>query len=272
VAVVANAAFRPETLGGPGWQSEAVATLLLLPQDPIPRLLPVAWSLSYEVLFYLAFAALLVLPRRAAGPVLVAWAGAVVGATAGGYTPPGRVAALPLSWFVLEFLAGVLLAWRPARLGGGRAAVALLLAGGWVAAGSAVCFHPDHGWLTTDTPRRVAVFGPPAVLLVLAAAGWERAGGRLGWTRLEAVGDASYSIYLVHFAALMATLYASVLVGWSHRRVWHLGWAGLTVAAAVGAGLLFHRWVERPLLALGRRKPRLPASPAAAVPAPRLAA
>jgi exopolysaccharide production protein ExoZ len=272
LAVAANAAFRPEILGGPGWRAEAVETVLLLPQAALPRLIPVAWSLSFEVMFYLAFAALLVLPRRAAGPTIVAWAAVVVGAAAVGWVPPGPFAELPLSWFVLEFLGGVLLAWRPVRLGGGPAAAALLLAVGWAAAGSAVCFDPDHGRLTTDVPRRVAVFGPAAVLLVFAAAGWERSGGRLGWRRLEAVGDASYSIYLVHPAGLMLTLYLSVLVGWSHRKVWHLGWVGLLVAAAVGGGLLFHRWVERPLLALGRRKSPPTVSPAVAAPARNLAA
>jgi peptidoglycan/LPS O-acetylase OafA/YrhL len=268
VAVGVFAVLSPDPLITANWLWEAIDTLLLLPQTPIPRFVPVAWSLSYELMFYAVFAALFLLPRRAAGPVLLAWAGLVLGAAVAGYALRERFGALVLSWYVLEFLAGVLLAWRTPRLTGRQAAVALGAAAAWAAVGSVVWFDPDPVRLTIDVPRRVLVFGPAAGLVVCAAAGWERAGGRLGWRWLEATGDASYSVYLVHPAALTLTLYLTILVGWSHRKAWHVGWVGVMVAAGVGAGLLFHQWVERPLLNLAKRRRPAPSAALTAIPEP----
>lgn len=62
------------------------------------------------------------------------------------------------------------------------------------------------------------------------------------------LGDASYSIYLIH-APLMSL---------TSRLVLHAGgdWyaaAGLGVAASVAAGLAFHRWYEAPALAMAKQ-------------------
>jgi exopolysaccharide production protein ExoZ len=253
-AVLVYAAVSPEPVFGPHWLGEWRDTVLLLPQAIVPRFLPVAWTLSYELMFYLAFAGLFLLPQRAAMPAVLAWAAVVVGATAAGVVPEHRLAALPLRWFVLEFLAGALLAWRPVRLSRRQGVGVVGLAAAWVGLGSAVCYDPDHVALAGDHVRRVLVFGGPAVLLVAAAVGRERAGARPGWRRLAAVGDASYSIYLVHVPALIVTLSLGATLDWPHTRVAHAAWLGAMLVAGVGAGLLFYRWVERPLLNAAKRK------------------
>jgi len=262
VPAVAFAAYSAQPVFGPGWPAEWLDTLLLLPQPGGCRFLPVAWTLSYELMFYLAVGGLFLLPRRAAVPALAGWAVLVVGLAAAGHKPGNRFAALWVSPYVLEFLAGVAVAWRPVRLGGRPAAGLVALALAWVGVGSALVFRPDPTWLTYTHHLRVPVFGPAAALAVLAAVGWERAGGRVGWRWLQRVGDASYSIYLTHLVALLVVLYVSVSVGWGHTRLPHLVWIAATLTAGVQAGLLFHRFVERPLLALARRKPRPAAEPA----------
>ena len=128
-----------------------------------------------------------------------------------------------------------------------------------------VLFRADPGWLPVTHGPRVVVFGVPAALLVMALTGRERAGGRLGWRWLERVGDASYSIYLTHTTGLVVMLYLALLVGWSHRRVPHVGWVGVMLAAGVLPGLLLYRFAERPLLRLAKRtRPAPPAEPTAA--------
>jgi len=60
-------------------------------------------------------------------------------------------------------------------------------------------------------------------------------------------------------------LYLTLLVGWSHRRVPHVGWVGVMLAAGVLPGLLLYRFAERPLLRLAKRtRPAPPAEPTAA--------
>ena len=70
--------------------------------------------------------------------------------------------------------------------------------------------HPDH--LAVLIPRRVLVYAPAFILLVFALTAWERNGGRIGWRWLEVLGDASYSIYLIHASALAALFYLTMLV------------------------------------------------------------
>lgn len=233
---------------------ELVDTLLLLPQPPLPRVMKAAWTLSYEVMFYLAFAGLFLLPRRLSGPALLAWAVGVVWASGTGFITLNRIVALAVSPFVLEFLAGCLVAAAPVALSGRAAAGVLTAAAMWAGVGSAVLYHPDANWLPERTLLRVGLFGPAATLAVFAAGGWERTGGRWNSPRLVALGDASYSVYLIHGPALIAVFDATAWLGWNHTKKLHLAWLVLMFVAGVVPGLLFHWWVERPLLRLVRRR------------------
>lgn len=259
VGVGVYAALSPDPVARPGWAGGLVEAAFLLPRPDICRFVPVGWTLSYELAFYLAFGGLFLLPRRAAGPVLAAWAAGVLAAAVAGWRPENRFATVVAEPFVLEFLAGCLIAWRPAALGRRATAGLVLLAGGWAAAGSAVFFRPDPTWLPVHHGERVLVFGPAAALLVLAATARERAGGRLGLRWLSRAGDASYSVYLIHPAGLTVTMYLTMLVGWDHRKAAHLGWVAVMLAGGVLPGLLFYRIVERPLLDLVKK--RRPAEP-----------
>ena len=255
----------------PGWTAEVVDTLLLLPQVPTPRIVPVAWTLSYELMFYAGFAMLFLLPARAAVPALIAWAAVVLWCACAGHTPAGRYASLAVSPFVLEFLAGALVAWLPAKLSGRWAAAVFGLALAWCGVGLAATFDPDPVRLAVDPGGRVLVFGIPAAIAVFALTGWERGGGRMRRGRLSAVGDASYSIYLLHGPFLMLMMYLTMRANMSHTRVPHCAWVALIMAAGVLPGMLFHRYIEAPLLRLGKRKRPTAATVSHAVPTRRAA-
>jgi peptidoglycan/LPS O-acetylase OafA/YrhL len=157
---------------------------------------------------------------------------------------------------MLEFLAGCFIARRAVHLSGRRAAVLGLAAAAWLGVGLWLKLAFDPAWDTRDPRQRVLLFGPGFALVVLALTGWERAGGRVGWRWLGYVGDASYSVYLVHLPCLHAAFWLSFQVNWSHSKSGHVAWIVAMFAAGVLPGLLFHRFVERPLLAMARRKPR----------------
>ena len=110
-------------------------------------------------------------------------------------------------------------------------------------------------WMAS-THRWTLVFAPACILMVFALTAWERTGGRIGWRWLETLGDASYSIYLIHSTALAALLYLTMLVSWSHSRSWHVVWLAIMIASGLGAGLLMHRFIERPLQGLGKHVTR----------------
>ena len=76
----------------------------LVPPARNALMIPQAWSLAFELLFYAVFAALFTLPRRGFLPVLAAWAVGIVAAAVAGVWPAGPWKLLdPL---VLEFLLG----------------------------------------------------------------------------------------------------------------------------------------------------------------------
>jgi exopolysaccharide production protein ExoZ len=110
-------------------------------------------------------------------------------------------------------------------------------------------------WAIAVYPQlpRVLVFGPAAVLIVYGFVSLE---GRLKCPRgLVAVGDASYSLYLLHTIPLMGAF----VLGFSvpHSRLPHLLWLAATLASCLALGLLAHRFVEKPLLSLIRvKKPK----------------
>ncbi len=101
--------------------------------------------------------------------------------------------------------------------------------------------------------EHVLAYGAASVLILAGLIEAERCGRLYPPRWLVFLGDASYSIYLVHFPAL--SLLAKVA-----QRLWLDTWLPspllfcLLAAAAVGAGCLFHIAVERPLMNLVRRR------------------
>lgn len=257
------------------WVTFAVALgafLLLLPgyeNDPIwdGRLLPalalspwvdngvlgVAWTLSYEVMFYLIFGLLLLLPPRGMAIGLGLWAVSVAGALM--FPLVDSPWAMIVSPYCAEFLAGCLIAWFITRGVTGYRWSAMLGAAAWagvglVAVSQAYDLPIDH--VMGNHRIRVLVWGVPAALLVYGLIACECRGFTRWPRRLLAIGDASYSIYLTHFPLMVAAVLVAMQI---HRTaLLHLLWCLMTFAACVACGWLWYRLTEKPLLGvLGRR-------------------
>ncbi len=230
----------------PDW-ANSVCSYLFLPAvnaaGETRPVLPVGWTLSFEMLFYLVFAAGLALrPRdglrgvvlRAVLPTLAALP--LVGLARAPGWPAVTVLADPL---VLEFGAGAVLGlWLlrpPAREPGGCAGTAGLVL---LAAAAALALFG----LPAGTPWwRALDWGGPATLLVAASLAVERRAAVV-WPRpLLRLGDASYAIYLTH---------GFVLGGLAALHL-HAAWMLLMAAMALStlAGLAVHHVVERPVTA-----------------------
>jgi peptidoglycan/LPS O-acetylase OafA/YrhL len=227
---------------------------LLVPTVQINPILPQAWTLCFEVGFYLSFAVFLLLPRRAFLPLLGTWSAAVVAAAcipALTVLPGSQV----LNWLlhprVMEFLLGCFaaLALRRGWTGRGRT----LLAAGIVGfAGGGLVFFLNPAAANPEACR-VLLFGVPSALIVYGAVAVERV---RGWTLprwLLTVGDASYSIYLAHLPLFSWTCLR--LGNWNPDVGHHLIWLSVLAAAGLVAGFTIHLAAERPLMALARRRP-----------------
>jgi len=235
-----------------GGQVDIFASFLLLPQDIMP-LLGQGWTLEFEVYFYLVFALLLLAPERLLPALLLLW-GAIVAAgwnlgLADDSTPLLHLVCNPLT---VEFILGAFLAlalrrhWRRGALLSLCGGFALLLAGSlWVD------LHQFAG-------LRLFYYGLPAVMIVYGAVALEKESGRRFPRWIEAVGDASYSIYLSHILVVSTVGRVWKTLPIPLNGVWNL--AGVIICMAVAAvafGLASHRYLEKPLLRAFRER-RLP--------------
>ncbi len=242
ITLVAPAA-APTTLLA-GWN--LAASFLFIPARDaggvVRPVLPVGWTLNFEMLFYLVFA--LALARRVA-PLAMLLPVLVPLGVAGFWRAEDWPAPLYLAnGLVLELCAGVALAgcfaagWRPGKL----ASAAMLLAGGALLMGVL-----PHG------PWRFAAWGVPALLVVAGTVGLEAVLRPRLPRLLLRLGDASYAIYLSH--VFVVPPLARAVARWEPA-----GGAGLAVllvanlVACPAAGLAVHRWVDTPMQAWLRRR------------------
>lgn len=226
-------------------------SLALLPQHTEP-VLAVAWTLQHEMLFYLAFA-LLILNRSIGVAVLAIWAGFVAVTTA--LTPAGLpwAPADLLRDFVgasynLEFGLGVAVAVlaRRVQVSFPRPVAAMGMAG-LSLTGAA----EDAGWIPYLGLTGQALFALSAAAVILGLATAERVGAARAGRAAVFVGSASYAIYLIH---------APVVIGVGSLEAVRTLPAGAAAAAlgalGLSAGLILHVALERPILARLRRAPR----------------
>ncbi|MCZ2343537.1 MAG: acyltransferase [Bacteroidales bacterium] len=250
----------------PGYENDPIWDGRLLPALALSPLvdngvLGVAWTLSFEVMFYLIFGLLLLLPPRGMAIGCGLWAVAVAGAWA--FPQEKSALAMLVSPFCAEFLAGCLMAWLITRGVTGYRWGAILGAVIWAGSGIGIVSWThdlpiDH--VMANHRIRVLVWGPPAALLVYGLIACERRGFRR-WPRgLLVLGDASYSIYLTHFPMMVVSVLVAMQI---HRTpLLHMLWCLLTFTVCVGGGWLWYRVVEKPLLGvLTRRGEAVPGSP-----------
>ena len=211
-------------------------------------LLVVSWTLFYEIVFYVAFASL-ILDRRVGVLVLGAWwSAAVLRLAFGGASPAaGPLPLYPVSPFALLFAFGMAAAWlfrRSAlRSPGLLASVGATL---FVANGLIDVYHP--------IVREAFVSVLAGLFAAVALGGFaelERRGRIRVPAALALVGDASYSIYLVHFPVL--SLAAKVALHPMLRVLPPLAVELSFVLIAIGVGLVFHLLIERPVIGLVSR-------------------
>lgn len=212
-----------------------VQSALLLPNDP---LINVSWTLSYEVFFYLLFAASLLSASRTMTALLSMVA---IALTLGA----GTLASVPFlaNPVMLEFSFGIALALLVPKIPQGRAILVL----GAVAAAAALLAPlaiPSVSTAGLDGWARVLAWGLPATAIVAASLSMRRPTGLAGRGMLL-LGDASYALYLTHIFGIIAYgwLLKTTALGNLHQLLPVIAVSLLCTAG----GVLAHLLVEAPL-------------------------
>jgi exopolysaccharide production protein ExoZ len=238
-------ALRPVNARDPG---AILTSVLLWPVAGVP-IMQVAWTLSFELLFYLIFGIIILRQRVGLGIAGLWFALCLVTLL---FLTPSWPLSFLLSPYNLLFGFGMIAArsWQKLSVPSAR----VLLAAGlvvFVATGLSEVVDGivwSHGW-------RTVCYGLGAAAMVTGLAAKAIPVDRLS----VLLGDASYSIYLVHLPAMGLFVKVAMRFGAPWFMPPGLALAVLVVVGA-SAGVLVHLWLERPLL---RALQRLQAGPAA---------
>lgn len=210
------------------------ATVTLWPMEKTSNL-TVAWTLTYELMFY-AFFMLAFMSMWMFLAASIAWAALLImvmlGMSGQGTSPAGFVMTNPI---VLEFFCGVLAAWTFTKMDCSLR-LWILLSGGLGLLAAAVFW----------TGQR-ALLGPPLSLIVLACAMYHPSIKERALSLAVFLGAASYAIYLVHSPVVSVT--AEILQSFGGRKVVFL----ICVVMGIGLGAVYHIAFEKPALRWSRR-------------------
>lgn len=212
-------------------------------------MLKLGWTLNYEVLFYLVFAGLIALPpaRRTA---LMALLFAVLVAAVAILDPNS----IPLRFWgdsiIFEFIFGCIVGTL--FLNGGLKKLPRVL---WAAVLVLAILALVAASFETPGLLRFLVWGLPCALIAMAAIALEQKATAPWRNRaLHFLGDASYSIYLVH-----AYIVVAFRILWTQFGLPMAGWAAvvsfiaLCMFAGIAAGCVTYLLIERPLTNAARR-------------------
>jgi peptidoglycan/LPS O-acetylase OafA/YrhL len=236
--------FHPD-LGGHAFDLDTAGRAALLYNQLDRPVVHVAWSLSFELFFYAVFTTFFWGGRLAFALVAALWCTLMMMTR---YDYWDMRAPILLSPMIAEFVLGcvaaaIVIRWRP------RVRVGWLLAAAvpWLVVAAA------DSWQWIDSYRNARNFALPYCLVILVAATYDVQRERRYPAVLLLLGDASYSIYLVHY---MGVQWTSQFLFRNPAIAATLG-VDVTLALAclvlVSAGTVVHLLVERPLGSWTRR-------------------
>ena len=228
-------------------------SLLFIPHwnlDSPPQIWPflvAGWTLNLEVFFYAVFALGLWLGR----PRLVV-PGVIVGFVVLGWilNPSSAIGITYTSWILLEFVAGLL--------------IGLVTLRGWVLPKSVAVVAVSLGLFLLLGADGVGFDDPSPidrlVSVILILGGGVALNGTSGKHRYaQILGDASYSIYLVH--TVIGLRFAQIVFDKIWQPIFHLhgvyqfvSWMAIAICVCALIGVLTYYAVERPLLRLLRSR------------------
>ncbi|WP_414901208.1 acyltransferase family protein [Rhizobium cremeum] len=245
VAVFSGYYGKQSCLGGDWGKTIGAITLARDPRDMC--FVPQAWTLHWELLFYLTFSAVFFVGHKWAIRLGVIWAiasAAVIAFARDGVSED----IFNYCIYNLHFLAGAALCLFYARTDLRYPVI-------WVSGGALLFVLAgilnSRGMMDTeDTLHRLAQFVPASLMLLLGALGLEKRDIAVP-TWLLLIGNASYSIYLIHLTTFLA--FRRATAGMVHTPATHLIWVIGLVAVAIIPGVLIHYAFERPAIKLGKR-------------------
>jgi peptidoglycan/LPS O-acetylase OafA/YrhL len=220
-------------------------------------IIPPAWSLSHELKFYCWFALAIYLPARFSRWIIGSMAALSLGVFVLSLIPaasglleklsPGNFAFFLIHPLNLEFVAGSLCAYILRRYSLRRGGIILGVGIGLFSI--AAIF--DNRYCFGDM-WQILYYGVASAIVLLGAAAWNFQSSSFLFRHLVFLGEASYSLYLIHFP--ICALACVLMLKLGMIKTSGIGLAViLMLFIAVFTACLFHWLVERPVLKAAHR-------------------
>lgn len=223
------------------------STYLLLPGHVMVN--GVSWTLSYELFFYFLFSLSFFIPQKKWSLCLAMLYAAVI-------------IALPItdynfengnSWLTLvtypmnvEFFMGVLAAVIIPKISS-KIAMPLIITGSGIFLMNAIFSNLDYV-LVNNSFNRVIFFGIPSFLIITGLVKYELGNKIKVHTVFLLLGEASYSIYLIHLPIVAASFKILSKCNVSNNILIHF-LILLIVFIICYASILFYKFIEKPIIA-----------------------
>ncbi|MDB5130654.1 MAG: acyltransferase [Mucilaginibacter sp.] len=237
------------TAPSPGQEYKSNFTVILNSFTLFPQeryVLGVAWTLTYEIIFYLVFALTCSINIKCFYYTFSAWAVVILATYFLNIQSPVFALNALINPIILNFSFGCILAHLFKNHGAfsywkwTAAAGTLLLAGTWLLYYIIVS---NDKTAFTSLISRVYLFGIPSAIMIF---GWLYFKGRVP-NLLVTIGDASYSLYLVH-GTVLSMLFK--LIAKAHSTGWISNFFGSTLlfAVTIAISIAVYKFIEKPLL------------------------
>ncbi|MEH7107501.1 acyltransferase family protein, partial [Bacillus sp. JJ1764] len=221
-----------------------IESFFLIPQPEGNLPLNVAWSLSYEILFYCMFCLLIFLDRKIAFPIMFSWIGItvvhfciqIIYGTSNNYWIN-----FLFNPFILEFFSGVFIAYIILKnyTKNGLFFLTLGVLGVFIS------------WINKNNNfidfHRVIEYGLPFVLIIYGLVSYEIEKSSKPPKLLVYFGDASYSIYLIHYP-MLSVVNKIFLSANLYSTMGSVLGASVMIVITIIVGCVFHTVIEKPLL------------------------
>jgi len=210
---------------------------------PNNAIVPVAWTLTYELIFYAFFALYLLCGTWVFAALALAWSAALAAQWTGIVSWPYPILLRPI---VGHFFVGCLAAFLVKRF------APRIVSVWWVLLALGVCLVVAKLELNSVIDG-YTWWAAPYFMLILAGAAYDQATRRRYPRALVLLGEASYSIYLVHYGLIVVFAFT---VHYYRPLASKAPNVTLTLVALtiLAVGILVHLAIERPLLASVRRR------------------